>query len=97
MPADEEHLPLTGRIVIQGLAFDWVCEFGALLKVYHPHYGLRIVELGTHYEPHVLANLVALGMLTKRSAPRHMDAETPRPAPIAPARKQRRTLPRGGR
>ncbi len=59
----EEHLPLTGRVVIQGLVFTWACESGAMLKVQHPQYGMRVVPLGRHYEPAILAKLTALGML----------------------------------
>jgi len=63
----EEHLPLTGRVVIQGLVFTWACESGATLKVQHPQYGMRIVSLGRHYEPAILAKLTALGMLATRT------------------------------
>ena len=64
----EEHLPLMGRVVIQGLVFTWACESGAMLKVQHPQYGMRVVPLGRHYEPEILAKLTALGMLaTQRS------------------------------
>jgi hypothetical protein len=51
-----------GRLVIQGLVFTWACE-SAMLKVQHPQYGMRIVSLGRHYEPEILAKLTALGMM----------------------------------
>ncbi len=60
---NEERLPLTGRVVIQGLVFTWACESGAMLKVQHPQYGMRIVSLDRHYEPEILAKLTALGMM----------------------------------
>jgi hypothetical protein len=60
----EEHVPLTGRVVLQGLVFTWACESGAMLRVQHPQYGVRIVSLGRHYEPQILAQLTALGMVT---------------------------------
>ena len=62
---EEEHLPLMGRVVIQGLVFTWACESGAMLKVQHPHYGMRIVSLDRHYEPDILAKLTALGMMCR--------------------------------
>jgi hypothetical protein len=62
-PTEEEHLPLLGRVVIQGLVFMWSCESGALLKVRHPQYGVRIVPLDRHYEPEILAKLIALAMV----------------------------------
>ena len=68
MPAEEEQLPLIGRVVIQGLVFTWACESGALLKVQHPQYGVRIVPLDRHYEPEILAKLIAFGMLAKPTA-----------------------------
>ena len=55
------------EVVIQGLVFTWACESEAMLKVQHPQYGTRIVSLGRHYEPEVLAKLTALGMLTPRT------------------------------
>lgn len=64
---EEEHLPLVGKVVIQGLVFTWVCESGTVLKIEHPQYGMRIVSLGRHYEPAVLAELTALGMLATRT------------------------------
>ena len=66
MPDEERPLPLMGRVVIQGLVFTWACESGAILKVQHPQYGMRIVSLGRHYEPAILAKLTALGMLATR-------------------------------
>ncbi len=67
MPNEDDHLPLVGRVVIQGLVFTWVRESNAMLKVQHPQYGTRIVSLGRHYEPEILATLTALGMLTSRT------------------------------
>ena len=67
MPDEERPLPLMGRVVIQGLVFTWACESGAMLKVQHPQYGMRIVSLGRHYEPEILAKLTALGMLAIRT------------------------------
>ena len=61
--AEEEHLPLFGKVVIQGLVFTWACESGAVLKVQHPQYGMRTVQLDRHYEPEILAKLVALSMI----------------------------------
>ena len=66
-PNEEQHLPLMGKVVIQGLVFTWACESGARLKVQHPQYGMRIVSLGRHYEPEILAKLTALGMLATRT------------------------------
>ena len=63
VPDEEEHVPLQGRVVLQGLVFTWACESGARLKVQHPQYGTRIVSLDPHYEPGVLAKLTALGMV----------------------------------
>jgi len=56
-----------GKVVIQGLVFTWACESGATLKVQHPQYGMRIISLGRHYEPEILAKLTALGMLATRT------------------------------
>ena len=67
VPDREQHLPLTGRVVIQGLVFTWACESGAMLKVQHPQYGTRIVPQGRHYEPEILAKLTALGMLATQT------------------------------
>jgi len=67
MPDEERPLPLMGRVVIQGLVFTWACESGAILKVQHPQYGMRIISLGRHYEPEILAKLTALGMLATRT------------------------------
>jgi hypothetical protein len=69
-PDWEEHLPLVGRVVIQGLVFIWTCESRTMLKVEHPQYGTQIVSLGRHYEPALLAQLTALGMLATRTASR---------------------------
>jgi hypothetical protein len=66
--AEEEHLPLIGRVVLQGLVFTWACESRALLKVQHPQYGTRIVPLDRHYEPEILAKLTALGMVVRGAA-----------------------------
>ena len=66
-PNEEQHLPLMGKVVIQGLVFTWACESGATLKVQHPQYGMRIISLGRHYEPEILAKLTALGMLATRT------------------------------
>ena len=63
VPTEEDHLPLIGRVVIQGLIFTWACEPGAVLKVHHPNYGVRTVQLDSHYEPEILAKLVALSMV----------------------------------
>ena len=59
----ESHLPLIGKVVLQGLVLTWTCELGSVLKVKHPQYGQQTVHLDWHYEPHILAKLVALGML----------------------------------
>jgi hypothetical protein len=64
---EEEHLPVIGKVVIQGLVFTWTCESGSVLKVQHPEYGQQRVHLDWHYEPHILAKLVALGMLGNAS------------------------------
>ena len=63
VPAEEEHLPLFGKVAIQGLVFTWAREAGAVLKVHHPQYGARMVQLERHYEPEVLAKLIALSMI----------------------------------
>jgi hypothetical protein len=65
VPDEQEHLPLTGRVVIQGLVFTWTCESRAMLKVHHPQYGMRIVSVSRHYEPGIMAKLTALGMLAQ--------------------------------
>ncbi len=67
VPDQEQHLPLMGKVVIQGLVFTWACESAAMLKVQHPQYGMRVVPLGRHYEPGTLAKLTALGMLATRT------------------------------
>jgi hypothetical protein len=67
VPDQEEHLLLMGRVVIQGLLFTWACDTDGMLKVQHPQYGMRIVPLGRHYEPEILAKLTALGILAART------------------------------
>ncbi len=69
VPDQEQHLPLMGRVVIQGLLFTWACGSDGMLKVQHPQYGVRIVPRGRHYEPDILAKLTALGMLATRTSP----------------------------
>ena len=64
---EKEHLPLMGTLVIQGLLFSWTCEARTTLKVQQPQYGMRIVSLGRHFEPAILAKLTALGMLATRT------------------------------
>ena len=64
---EEQHLPVIGKVVIQGLVFIWTCESGSVLRVQHPEYGVRTEHLDWHYEPGILAKLVALGMLGNRS------------------------------
>ena len=54
-----------GEIVVQGVVFTWLCESPSRLKVYNPKYGVRVVERGRHYQPVILAKLVAIDMLCK--------------------------------
>ena len=54
---------LTGKVVIQGLVFHWVCADGDL-EVSHARYGRRVLAL-ERFDPDVLARLVAIGMVAE--------------------------------
>ena len=63
--ADGRQSSANGEIVVQGVVFTWLCESASRLKVYNPKYGVRVVERGRHYQPVILAKLVAIDMLCK--------------------------------
>jgi hypothetical protein len=51
-----------GRIVVQGLVFDWNCEDGKVLQVYNLQYGLRLTPLEFR-SPETLAKVIAIDMI----------------------------------
>lgn len=62
-----------GRIVVQGLVFDWNCEDGEVLRVYHWQYGLRLTPLEFR-APEMLAKVIAIDMIgagPRAAAPGH--------------------------
>ena len=61
--AEGRQSTANGEIVVQGVVFTWLCEPDARLKVYNPKYGVRVVERGRHYQPVILAKLIAIDML----------------------------------
>jgi hypothetical protein len=54
---------LRGKVVIQGLVFDWISLDGDL-EVSHSRYGRRVAALD-RFDPCVLARLVAIGMIAE--------------------------------
>jgi hypothetical protein len=54
---------LRGKVVIQGLVFEWTSMAGEL-EVSHFYYGRRVTALD-RFDPAVLARLVAIGMVAE--------------------------------
>jgi len=54
--------PVKGRVVVQGLVFDWTCDASDIVQVYNWRYGLHVAALDSR-PPDAVAKFVALQMI----------------------------------